>query len=364
MGGPPAFPFLFVIGCPRSGTSLLTSILSRELAIPYETHFIPLFERVLWLWGDLRRPSRRAHLLRSIYEFLEIWTVQAARGRALDQLHRLSLLATKPSADELVGGTTSYPELVEAIYRCYARGQDHERPADKSAFYSHVPLESLDRSVSNARFLHIVRDGRDVCLSWRREPYGPSTVAEAAREWARHITEKEVWGQRNPDRYLRVLYEELITEPGPTLRRIAAFVGIPYSDELQHFHGSELAAVWASGEAHPLMAEPIVRENREKWRKEMSAADIAAFDFEAGATLRRYGYAMADTDAIPVSRFGLRLRSLWSRLRAQLSGRWVRLELKSMLPVVVWLTTLVGIPLSRLLNQNTTARSDAVTRAP
>ena len=110
MGGPPAFPFLFVIGCPRSGTSLLTSILSRELAIPYETHFIPLFERVLWLWGDLRRPSRRAHLLRSIYEFLEIWTVQAARGRALDQLHRMSLLATKPSADELVDGTTSYPE--------------------------------------------------------------------------------------------------------------------------------------------------------------------------------------------------------------------------------------------------------------
>ena len=70
---------IFVVGWPRSGTYLLSNILNhcRQIAIPTELHFIPLFNRFVPLFGNLNDLRNRARLFRAIYVFLEIWATRA-----------------------------------------------------------------------------------------------------------------------------------------------------------------------------------------------------------------------------------------------------------------------------------------------
>ena len=79
-----------------------------------------------------------------------------------------------------------------------------------------MPLDQIDTAMcGRARFIHVVRDGRDVCVSWRRIKVGPRTVKEAAKAWSGHIEGKQYWGREHPDRYLEVRYKDLLNNTTP-----------------------------------------------------------------------------------------------------------------------------------------------------
>ena len=83
--------FFLISGAPRSGTYLLMTKLAREydIAFPVETHFIPIFYRYRFLWGDLRNKDNREKMLDAIYKFLEIWTPRSERGRDYSAIKNL-----------------------------------------------------------------------------------------------------------------------------------------------------------------------------------------------------------------------------------------------------------------------------------
>lgn len=347
-------PLYFIIGCPRSGTYLLSNILdqSGQIAIPTETHFIPLFDRYVFLAGNIRSSGNaRARLLKAIYAFLEIWLTRAEMERRFSEVIRHSLLVTRTDMVQIIRDTRSYAEAVHAIYESYAASRGAEYYGDKSAFFRHIPLERIDHAVNQqAKFIHIVRDGRDVCLSWMKLSMGPENLAIAARAWRDHIARKRQWGALHSDRYCEIRYEDLLKEPERETRRICEFIGIGFKAEMLQFHRGAMAQAIANSSTHAMLGKPIDSSNSEKWRSLMAAEDIAFFEWLAGEELAKAGYPLTTLTFTRTQRFRFICRDALARIRAAFSYRAFRLMLKNMLPTILLLASYLGIRVESAVN--------------
>ncbi|MEO5344995.1 MAG: sulfotransferase [Magnetococcus sp. YQC-9] len=283
---------LFVVGCDRSGTTLLTSLLEAGfgLAAPLETHFIPYFGRGLFLWGDLGGRERRRRLAEAIFDFLEILTVSNYPTKELTDLEPVTLLAVRGQLDALVDDAVDFGGLMQGIFDRFAAQQGRAGWVDNSSFYESLPLALWQTHLPGMRVIHIVRDGRDVALSWMKSWWGPATLGEAAWLWSRHVRDKRAWGVAHPEQYLELHYEELLTQPRETLARVAGFLGVSLPEGPIDLSASPAARVLSTGGTHDLLAGPVKADNREKWRAALSDDQQRLFEYFAGETLREGGY--------------------------------------------------------------------------
>lgn len=344
---------IFVVGCPRSGTYLLSNILnsSGQIAIPTESHFIPLFNRFVAMFGNLNDSRARARLLNAVYDFLEIWGRRAEEERDYEEMIQYSLLATREFSESITENSRTYSDMVHAMYKSYAALKGVSHYGDKSAFFQHISLDKIDRAVAGrAKFIHIVRDGRDVSLSWMKLRMGPQTIAVAARAWRRHVAGKREWGKANPDRYCEVRYEDIIMNPEVEIRRVCEFIGIEFRPEMLLFHQGEMAQAIAKSTTHLLLGKPIDSVNREKWRRQMCEDDVALFEWIAGDALTASGYPAIATNPSRIRVFRFAGRDMLSFLKAAFSSRALMLLLKGVLPAVLLASERGGIKMKKLVN--------------
>ncbi len=341
--------FLFIVGCPRSGTYLLSMIINHHfsVAVPTETHFIPLFQRFLRLWGDLSKRANRRRLVGDILEFLEIWAHVEATGRDYERELAFSLLAARDRAGQIVDNSGTYRDIVCGLFGAYAALRGKRLCGDKSAFAAPVPLETLDKCVHRAKVIHIVRDGRDVSRSWRNLWCGLDTVAGTARLWARHVAAKRQWGQAHRDRYLEVRYEDLLDDPKGTIGRIGEFLHLPVENAETSFAQSEFAQALGSGRTHPMVSKPLDPGNKYKYRDEMSPADQQLFVSIAGDVLADCGYDLPAEHRRGGA--GLALRRSAQQIREWLRWRRMQYGIKHVMPLIIFLLGRVGVRPSRFI---------------
>jgi hypothetical protein len=263
---------VFVLGVSRSGTTLLRVILDRSpgIAIPEESRFIPL------LWRRHRRsidPDRFRDDLRRI-PALRRWDLDAE------------------SVSFAPGSSTS--DAIAAVFEAYARQHAKPRWGDKTPMYMrHLTL--LERLFSDAQYVHLIRDGRDVGVSFLAMPEGtytrtwayPSTPARFACQWRTEVEAGRALGARvGTARYFEVRYEELVAEPERVVRSICDFAGLAFEAAMLEYPG----AVDVSAKPHHqgLREPPTV--GRRDWRRELSAHDARAFEAVAGDLLADLGY--------------------------------------------------------------------------
>lgn len=343
------FPPVFVIGCDRSGTTLLTSLLEAgfNLAAPWETHFIPYFSRVLFLWGDLRKEKNRRRLLMAIYDFLEIWTCKGHPHRSLETVLPVSLLITRPMAEEILKDAQSFSELSRNLFQCYAKLHGKTAWVDNSSFFNVQPQELWSDLFPDLKAIHIIRDGRDVALSWLATWFGPANLADVARRWRNHVEEKRNWGQRHPDNYFEVRYEDLLADTQGTMAAIGRWLNLPLNPESLNLANSMSARVLSSGGEHDLLGKSVQADNKEKWRTKMSLEDQQIFSSLAASTLRSCGYdALPDNDRPAL---GLKIKINFQLLARFVFLRGLMDKGKSVLPVAVALCRTVGLSLPELL---------------
>ena len=114
---------LFLVGCPRSGTYLLMDILERhfDVCVMSETHFIPIFRKFLWLYGDLTIENNRERLLHSIIEFLTVWmTIETPNSDAIERLN-LSPLCCSGLRKTIIKESYSYDSLIARLFQEFGR---------------------------------------------------------------------------------------------------------------------------------------------------------------------------------------------------------------------------------------------------
>ena len=88
-----------------------------------------------------------------------------------------------------------------------------------------------------SRIVHIIRDGRDACLSLLKQDFGYQDVLECAHAWAEEVRwVRRIGGVLGEDRYIEVIYEQLVQEPEREMRRLCQFLHLDYSADMLAYH--------------------------------------------------------------------------------------------------------------------------------
>ena len=276
MSGTPAGPPVVILGVARSGTSLLREMLNHhsELAIPHESYFLmPLWERF--------RAGRDLEKLLADLAFpvqLRQWGVEPDAVRAR------------------IPRTADFPDVIRAVYECYAESRGKRRFGDKTPLYL-LHLELLEHAFSRPVYVHIIRDVRDAALSFAgmRGEYlrgwmFPASMAEFACRWRREVDRGRTFGSSiGPDRYVELRYEDLVLEPERRLREICPRIGLTFEDSmLQYYRDFDADAMLN----HRRLAEPP-SPSRRSWRTEMRPGDVERLEAIAGELLDDLGYERA-----------------------------------------------------------------------
>lgn len=210
------------------------------------------------------------------------------------------------------------PAVLARLYREYALQAGKVRFADKTP-RNVLHVELIARSFPDARFVHLVRDGRDVVPSLVGLEYFPDRFAEAVVYWSDRVRHGRRAGRAlGPDRYHEVRYEELVADPEPNLRVLCDFLDLPYDDAMLEYHARAdevVAAVSELGHHQGLWRPPT--PGLRSWRATMSPHDQRLFEVLAGATLDQFGYERAGL----APSWSARLEGLAWRGRFRLEGR-------------------------------------------
>jgi hypothetical protein len=272
-------PF-FIVGNDRSGTTMLRLILDRgpDAAIPPEsmflTDFADFFER-----GEPRDTGAATRFMHEVWNHPKV---------------RLWQLAGEPP--EIPPGLSPadmYRFVVEAPFQAYAAKHGKPRWGDKTPHYVHH-VDHLLVLWPRARFVVLVRDGRDVALSLRRMPFGPNNAWAAAPWWARGIRAGEAAQEAHPDAVLTVRYEDLARRPTEHVPRICEFLGLHYSDDMLALEDADPSRIVPDQASwFPTLFDGINTTAVARWEREMSLRDQRVFAAQAGAELARLGYRVA-----------------------------------------------------------------------
>lgn len=326
-----------ILGCPRSGTTLLQALLARWFgaAVAAESHFIPLFAAYASLWGDLAKPAKRRLLAEIVFEFMALRLTHGPRYD-LARIAPHSLLATRSEIDNLVENSRDYGELVEAMLRSYAAIQSRPMAVEKTAYFHPVSMAVLANCLPSARFIHIVRDGRDVALSWRNTWFGPRTIAEAARLWRGHVEEYASWGRARPERYLQLHYEDLVRDEEEAIRGIGRFLGLESGRDHPDEPAGSFFAILGEKAHFSRVGGPVKARNTMQWRAGMTPHEQAVMEAVAGGTLTAMGYPLAAGPDATLSRIRT-AHAIWSgRVVALLSPTHWRRRIMALLPLFLW----------------------------
>lgn len=267
---------VFVIGCERSGTTLLRAMLTAHphIAIPYEAerlkHLFPKPWKLVWTRKDVPQ---------AVETFLSHPNVRFWKLETQAVLRELG-------TDEHV----SFAEVVRATYRAYARGQGKPRWGDKTTKNTFDALR-IARMYPEAQFVHIVRDGRDVYLSWLNVDWKSRPLDESAVRWATWVWAAAQGERLGRDRYCVLLYEDLLARPRAELQRLCRFLGEPFAPEMLEYHKLEgLVPEKQRAGVHRLVSTPPDGSRAFGWRRALPNAERRTFDRIAGAMLVKYGY--------------------------------------------------------------------------
>jgi hypothetical protein len=265
-------PF-FIVGSARSGTTLLRLILNAhpDVAVPPESRF------VVELFTGGNEVDADAFL------------------RRLGAHHRFHTweLPIEAVRDEIGDATRlAYAAAVGAAFTAYARVQGKSRWGDKTPRYvQHIPL--LAGLWPAARFIHLIRDGRDVARSYADVPFGPKTVGKAARLWAVRVRTGITDGRRlEQGRYLEINYEDLVDDAEGETKDICDFLELDFDpgmlDYTERARGSVLPRA--------SMYNPNVTQKPSRtrsWRESMAPRQVEIFEAVAGEVLSELGYERA-----------------------------------------------------------------------
>ena len=286
---------LFILGNPRSGTSMLRLMLAehKELAVPPEAGFMCWFKNKYGTVSasDWQKKGTLAAFTADVAgsKKFETWNLQAA-----DVLSSLALCQPK-----------TYSDACECVYWAFARKfkPSASRWGDKNNF--HCTKVSLLRSLfPSAQFLHIVRDPRDVVCSYRevmnlksQSPYRPELPIECgqiAEQWVNNVNSVERGAKDLPPaQYQVVRYEDLVNAPEQTLREICAWLDVSFQEQMQKFNERNKALALEPSATMDWKLRTLDPANPSRVGRhayDMNVEQRRAVEAVAGETMKRFGY--------------------------------------------------------------------------
>ncbi len=286
---------IFVVGAPRSGTTLLATLLNRHqrIAAAPESHYIRF-----WMRKHPGDPASDEH-------FERFW--RAFSGS--DRFKQFELDANEVRERIERVRPRTWRSVFDGLMSAYAEARGRPRWAEKTPdHFQHLPR--LFEWYPDARVLFVVRDPRAVAASTARSPWGNDDYAGHAYRWRRSIGVLE--GLAGDERVMRVRYEDLVTDPEPTLRAVCEHIGEAFDPAMLEAGDEATPGAKAGSAKGEWAAEHFRRasgavntESLEKWRKQMSPAQVRDVEAVAGHKLREQGYEASEHAPGAIGRMGV-----------------------------------------------------------
>ena len=269
-----------IIGTQRSGSNMLRLMLNQfsQVTAPHPPHILQRFYPMLPVYGNLEYSSNMSHLIDDVCTLIELnpvpWHIQLNRNHIQNLCKKNSLF-----------------EIFRVIYNLKAEQEEATYWVCKSMTnvnYS-AKLESFEQK---PLYIHLIRDGRDVSCSLQKTIVGDKHIYNLAEFWKREqqacINLQNFVGK---NRIIQVKYESLIQTPEKEMNRISHFLGIQYTQDIFNFYKSNESIETAqAGKMWNNLTKPILNNNFNKYKKQLSKADITLFEHIAGDMLLKLNY--------------------------------------------------------------------------
>jgi hypothetical protein len=262
---------IFIVGAPRSGTTLLRNMFNRHprIAICGETHFHHYVYARRRAFGDLIDPKNRR---RVVEEYLGLRRLRWVADRAV-------------LSEKLMREGTSYQALFTCLVKYHAESQGKQRWGEKTPQHA-LFSETLCEWYPGATLIHMIRDPRDVVASLQRMSWAANSVVQNARTWRKCNLAAQLCSHL--PQYMPVRYETLVSQPERELRRICERIGEEYDPAMldpAKPTGFQSPSPWG------LRAQQqITTERLNKWREELTAKEVSQIEWAVGRHLETFGY--------------------------------------------------------------------------
>jgi hypothetical protein len=258
---------VFIVGMNGSGTTMLADSLGKHPEIYVfrgETRLLPYLIAKVEKFGDLNIDKN----------FMALWD----SVRKIPNLRWANGGITPPLPRNWREFPRNVVSVVDAVFRFIAAKEGKVRWGEKTP--QHVQhLKTLHEVFPTAKFLHIIRDGRDCAASlkrrFRRNP------ERSIYRWKKVVTEGKLQGSMLGDCYMEVKYEEVTLDPEYWMRNICSFVGVQFDERVLKSSQPFKAGKVRNGGILP---------NSGKWRNDFTDFEIRQLEKIAGACLKEQGY--------------------------------------------------------------------------
>ncbi len=330
-------PPVFIVGVPRSGTTLLAAMLSAHshLSCGPETGF---FRRLAAVNPDALCDA--ASWPRAAVNFIagikHTGYGQYAEKRLLEK-YRL-----EPARIEsfLAEKSPAVPHILAAVTEQYMHAAGKIRWIEKTPDHiQYLPI--LRRYFPESPVIHIVRDPRDVALSLTKVPWGAQSFFEALFFWRRFEGAGSEFLAADERSYV-LRYEDLLTTPRETLTDLCRFIDEEFEPQMLDTSATGKSVNSRGVPWKAKASQPLDKSRIAAWRKSISAAENIVAEAIVGDRMDFYGYPRETTfryaaEVYPDFSLAIKYRESFSALTAQKSICYWRTPPPTAQPATVYL---------------------------
>jgi hypothetical protein len=274
-----SFPeFTIIVGTGRSGTTYLTRMLRQaaKYGIPGEPKFVVSMYHRLHRFGDLQEEENLLRLVEAVHQ-----------TSAFQHLHNRRQI---PSNAEEIFAKVTEPTYTGVLYATFAvlaekwRGTrlGYKDPRDL------VNMPLIAELLPTARFVHIVRDGRDYSLSVMKQIWGANNLYSGINDWRKYLKAAQRDIPTVADRYFELRYEDFLLDTESTCHRLGTFLRPQLSEaEIERLINR--------------VNTTRITDNVYGWRRKLDTRQQCLCEAVAGDMLSTYTYERRFNDVAPVA---------------------------------------------------------------
>jgi hypothetical protein len=276
-------PPVFIVGCPRSGTTLLRLMLTAHPNISISSEGTYIYHLAPNFSSYAGQPDITQGL-KALHEDLGGW------------LEKVKFISS-PGFDQLLAWVDRFGMSLRSIITFY--GTWEARPLGKeeliwwgdNAPYHVNEIPFFDSLFPASKFLLMIRDPRDTCASRKRSLPWKTNFEDCINNWKTSLLSGLVAGLTlGPTRVKNIRYEELVTKPREVLHEICGFLGVEYSEQMLTYYESSAALAIAELSHHVNVGKPVFSSSIGKYRLVLTPEEIDKIEEQLFRPMCQLGY--------------------------------------------------------------------------